>query len=227
MLEIDRYPVELRREVKVAVADVLTSKPLPTSPMTHKKGRTRQLPAEAPRILALYGKGRSGKTALAEFIGRRYADVAHVDFSAAMIAEVNELLDGTGHRLDDRNKANARYRALLQAWAQGRRFEDPDYWLQRVHARVAAARSHGAELVVVAGLREPREKEAIERWGGEVWKIVRPGVKVAGAAAKHRNETALYHVPDSEFAHVIVNTEGGYLSFLRKVRAGLHERNSG
>lgn len=179
------------------------------------------LPAKIPGLIAIYGKKRTGKTTVADFLTRHYAGVVQVAFSGPMIDELNRYLDGTGHQITDVNKADPRYRYLVQMWAQARRFEDPDYWNKRVLEAVRAKAATGVRLVVASGLREPEEKFAIERAGGEVWKVTRPGLEAGSEIVDvHYNELALDAMPDFEFNRVFVN-DGSLLHLCRRVVADL------
>ena len=129
------------------------------------------------------------------------------------------------HVLDDENKVDPRYRYLLQMWGQARRFEDPRYWLDQLEdLYLQTVGSDSAQLVLMPGLREPAEKDEVERLGGEVWKLVRPGLPDdQDVTSRHPNETALDDMPDSAFARVIVNDAPDLIGWCRTIEEALHE----
>lgn len=68
-----------------------------------------------------------------------------------------------------------RMRVLLQWWGTDyRRAENPDYWVNRVRRMVADGQWY------VTDVRFPNEVEMIRAAGGEVWRIVRPGIERMG-----------------------------------------------
>ena len=75
------------------------------------------------------------------------------------------------------------FRKLLQLWGtEYRRRQDPDYWVKRLEAKL-----HGLERVVIDDVRFPNEVEMIQRLGGKVIRIDRPGP----AESTHASEIEL------------------------------------
>jgi len=70
-----------------------------------------------------------------------------------------------------------------------RRGFDPDIWIKSVEWKIMAPGS--PDLWVIPDVRFPNEAEAIKRWGGEVWRIDRPGIENAIATASHTSETSM------------------------------------
>jgi hypothetical protein len=216
-LEIDTYPEDVRERLLQALAAVLAMEPLPPHVVGHEHLGTHPLPAGMPKLVALHGKKRCGKTSMAEFLEERYQGVVQLGFSAPMIVETNEYLAPFGHVIDDVNKADPRYRFLLQMWAEARRVEDPNYWVGPLSQACQAALETGARLILMPGLRELLEKDTVEALGGEVWKIVNPNLPPEDEARQHPIETALDHLPDEAFAKVLVNDAPNLLEWCRVV----------
>ena len=75
------------------------------------------------------------------------------------------------------------FRQLLQLWGtEYRRLQDPDYWVKRLEAKL-----HGLERVVIDDVRFLNEVEMIQRLGGKVIRIDRPGP----AESTHASEIEL------------------------------------
>ena len=75
------------------------------------------------------------------------------------------------------------FRQMLQLWGtEYRRRQDPDYWVKRLEAKL-----HGLERVVIDDVRFPNEVEMIQRLGGKVIRIDRPGP----AESTHASENEL------------------------------------
>lgn len=252
-LQIDRYPDELRGRVFEAVQTVLDSQPLPPGPTRKQRQPRHQLPGQAPFLVAAYGKKRAGKTTVADFLAIHFQEVTEISFSSPMIEEVNSFLAHSGHLITDHNKADVRYRFLLQVWAEARRFEQADYWTERILGSARSALDGGARMVIAAGLRQPDEMEAFYAHGGEVWKVARvascsvcgarvdephePGCREEGyghsdapsdeRTERHYTEIALDEMPDERFSLVIEN-DGDLLALCSKaITAVTLERREG
>lgn len=230
-LAIETYPQQLREDTLQAIEQVAMMAPLLLTPLNPKSPASLILPERIPRLIAIYGKKRTGKTSLADYIVRNYASVIQIDFSSVIIEEINDYLatwkpwseEPSKHIIDDANKADPRYRSLLQMWAQGRRFENPRYWLEKLNARCAEMQGDN-RLILMAGLREPAEKEEIERLNGEVWKVTRPNLpEDKDKTSLHINETALDGTADEEFARVIINESNDLSDWEGVIKKTLHE----
>ena len=87
------------------------------------------------------------------------------------------------------------YRQILQLWGtEYRRRQDPDYWVKRLGAQM-----DGLERVVIDDVRFPNEVEMIQRLGGKVIRIDRPGT----VESTHASENELNDF--DEWDGVIVN----------------------
>jgi hypothetical protein len=221
-------PSDVRRELVRAVTDVLALEPLPTTPQNDWHHGHRALPDHLPRIVAVYGGKRTGKTSFADFLQRRYAGVHQLGFSVPMIVEANEYLAPYGHVVDDVNKADLRYRYLIQMWATARRAEDPHYWIGPLESEIERALGEGARLVLLPGIRDPLEWDAIERSGGEIWKVVNPNVAEDDSpTSSHPIEHALDHKRDDEFTRLIVNDARSLLGWCRIAAAEIEASPAG
>ncbi len=78
-----------------------------------------------------------------------------------------------------------------------------DYAIRKARERLAFYRSDG---VVITDVRFKNERDAIWKAGGKVWRIVRPGAGLIGAAASHVSETEL--TDDMAYDRVINNNDG-------------------
>jgi hypothetical protein len=77
--------------------------------------------------------------------------------------------------------------------------------------------------VVISDVRYEDELYAIRAEGGALWRIVRPGAGLAGAAGQHTSETSLEKVPDETFDVVLENNgDRGHLR--RLVEKAVHLR---
>lgn len=228
-LHLGTYSPALEKDVLKAINQVAAIDPLPLVAKVPQKEQKEPLPAGLPKLIAIYGKKRAGKTSLADTVEERYSGVSQIAFSSLIIEEVNDYLatlPGKTHVIDDENKADPRYRYLLQMWGQARRFEDPRYWLDQLDDLYRQALAQGnTKLVLMPGLREPAEKAEVERLGGEVWKITKPDIGLQDATSLHPNETALDNVPNAAFARIVVNDAPDATGWSAIVDKTIHEYN--
>lgn len=213
-----------RDELLAALDAVYGLEPQPHGRPRRKHNFGKILPADAPAILGVGGKRKTGKTTVADLIERRYAGSVQVGFSAGIIAEANAYfaMNAVKHHLTDENKIHPLYRQLLQAWAQAGRKIDSGYLSRRMVETAETLLNEGHSLVIASGLREPDEIEAIHSADGHVWRVVRPGLKPETAADFHVNETALDEVPDEVFDAVIIN-DGSLLNLARATVAAFEQ----
>lgn len=213
-----------RDDLLAALAAVYRLEPQDPGQRRRKHSFGKPLPADAPSILGVGGKRRTGKTTVADLIERRYAGAVQVGFSAGIIAEANTyfLLHGLKHHLTDENKIHPVYRQLLQAWGQAGRALDRGYLSRRMIETAETLLNEGHSIVIASGLREPDEIEAIHGADGQVWRVVRPGLKPETDADFNKNETALDEVPDEVFDAVIVN-DGNLLNLARATVAAFEQ----
>jgi hypothetical protein len=175
-----------------------------------------------PLIFGIGHRARQGKDVVASAIAKHFAkdyDIRVYSFAAELKREVNEAAEAAGgmrelfHLLptpswvkydltapmDDPLCPLGKQRELLQWWgAEYRRAQNPDYWVERLAARLEEDK---LEIAVISDMRFPNEMKLCKAYG-ETIKVVRPGY---ASPNLHISEEALAHVPDSEWSAVIVN----------------------
>lgn len=167
-------------------------------------------------LIGLYSPAaQSGKTAVANVLATE--GFARVPFAAPLKRMACEFLENLGYPEGEAARVvfvdkhevipqlGVTVRHLLQTLGTewGRTCIDPDVW---IHCWAAQARKH--QLVVADDVRFPNEAQAIIKRGGQLWKIVRPGLE---HDRSHASEGGLDDYDD--FTHVIHND--GSLSDLR------------
>lgn len=82
-----------------------------------------------------------------------------------------------------------RPRFIAQTWGtELRRAQDPLYWVKKLQAELVDAKSRGFGLAVVTDVRFENEAEMIKAAGGDIWKVVRPGMPPLRAGSTHQSE---------------------------------------
>lgn len=164
-------------------------------------------------IIGISGYARSGKDTVASILeNAAYEKVAFADkprqallalnpiifFDTISFQPVryNEILDMVGYE-----RAKTLYpeiRHLLQRFTTqvGRDLINKNIWVDLVIPDIT--RSTNSNFVI-SDCRFPNEAAAIKEAGGQIWRVVRPGVE---AANKHVSEHAL---EGYEFDHLVVN----------------------
>ncbi len=160
------------------------------------------------RIVALTGKAWSGKDTVAGFLGGKV-----MPFAGPIKEFCQQVFDFSDAQIwgpsQERNKPDVRYRRLIGYYADdtpqheyltpryalqtlgtewGRDcFEDiwADLGMRRAKAYLA---THPLETVVIPDCRFVNEARAVRAAGGQVWRIVRPGAGLSGAASAHQSE---------------------------------------
>ena len=216
-LLVDSYPSELAAEVRQAVTTVLSSEPIAPKAVFEPQPGLRPLPETAPTIIGLSGYPRSGKDVAANYLIETYASVAKVNFSDPIIDEVNSFLSPHGHQINESNKSQPMYRALLQSWGTARRVEDEGYWVDSLRARVRDL-SVDNRLVLVCGLRALSDAALVEELGGQHWRVVRPGNDYQ---AEHAIERQLDDLSDDEVVVVENGDEGNLASYQSNIDEAL------
>lgn len=124
-----------------------------------------------PQVIGLCGKRRHGKDTVADHLVREHGAVK-LGFGNAVLADLEEVL---GLSLGpDYESAKAANLALMQDWGLARRRADRDYWVKKLEALIHGL--VGVDLVAVSGVRAENEIAMVHRFGGQVWRIVRPGL---------------------------------------------------
>jgi hypothetical protein len=176
------------------------------------------------RIIGLTGYSQVGKDTVAGILKEEgYRRLAFADSIRAVLYATNPIVPDGDHdfvrlqNLVDRigweraKVENAEVRRLLQQSGQMQRIlVADDIWIRATFRDLRLSRSY-----VVSDVRLPNEVDAIRERGGEVWRVVRPGV---GPVNGHLTETALdgYTAVD----YTVVN-DGSLVDLEHRVRWGL------
>ncbi len=157
------------------------------------------------KIIGISGKAGAGKdTAAARLIAEHgFVRIAFADAlkagAQAMFGFDYEQINGSKKEIvDERYGKSPRQIMQLLGTEFGRKLVCDDVWLRVMRARLDAwAHVH----VVIPDVRFPNELEAVQAWGGQVWRVERPGV---AAVNPHPSETAL---DDAKFDRRLVNNQ--------------------
>lgn len=141
----------------------------------------KELPDGAPRVLGLVGFLRAGKDEVADYLQASRQGVFRMAFSDPIISECNHFLRSLGHTIVEANKDS--YRILLQEWSMARRQEKETYWSDLLRQEIEGALQKN-RMVVLSGARLPADVQLIDEYGGELWRVIRPG----GRRSDHPNE---------------------------------------
>ena len=100
-------------------------------------------------------------------------------------------------------------RQILQWWGtEYRRAQQPDYWVQRLQAKVQELQATGISHIIVTDVRFADEADCIRALGGQIWRIHRPNYTPAGTG--HVSE-----VTGEEFAPEVTIRNEGSMELLR------------
>lgn len=160
-------------------------------------------------IIGLSGKARSGKDTVAEMIQGYDSTFKRIAFADSLKDAACAIFDW-----DDRHRHGELKERLDSGFKTSPRaaFQDLGQWVREhfgedTWVKSAMKKAAVYENVVVPDVRYPNEVKAIERLGGQVWRVERPGIDGVRA---HQSETAL---DDWPFKARIYNT--GSLEDLR------------
>lgn len=217
-LDIDHYPAELADEVAAAVINVVRAEPIEGQAAIVPKPGVKPLPDSAPEIIGLSGYPRAGKDVAANYLIENYRSVAKINFSDPIIDEVNQFLAPLGHQINEGNKSEPIYRALLQVWGTARRVEDENYWVDRLRDRVQQLSAEN-RLVLVCGVRALSDAQLVEDVGGQHWRVSRPGNDYQ---AEHTIERQLDHLDDDSFVLIENDSEGDLAAYYDNIEAALN-----
>ena len=175
-------------------------------------------------LIGLHGKAQSGKSTVAEHLFTHGFD--EMTFAYPLKELVVDLFDLSWDQVLDeelKEKIDLRYgmsprRMLQHLGTDVFRQMYPNIWIDHLVRRAKRLKKTGqGERLVVSDVRFKNEKEAIEKEGGHVWKIVRgnnPGS--ASGFEGHASECDLDSVPDSDFSAVLVAESGDIKGLLGK-----------
>jgi hypothetical protein len=158
-------------------------------------------------IIGLCGAAGSGKNAAAYHLCRRYG-ATQFAFADPLYAAISAITGLSVAELQDRRRKEtelewlpASPRRLLQTigteW--GRETIHPEIWIMATLRRIDSSE---AGVAVVTDVRFDNEAEAIQRRGGAVWRIVRPGAGLSGLEGTHSSERG---IPESLVDDEILN----------------------
>lgn len=142
-----------------------------------------------PNIIGLAGYAQSGKDTVASILIEEYGyrRMAFADKIRAILYDLNPDVEGLDLKFFvdndgwDETKSIPQVRKLLQDLGVAVRSHiHPDVWVSAVLDHI-----HPAEKVVITDVRFINEADYITRMGGQLWRVIRPGV---GAVNDHISE---------------------------------------
>lgn len=232
------YGPTMQADTLEALRDVLATDPNGTDwdrePYPRSGSHLPPPTPTAPALMGITGLAQSGKDVLADLAQESFGGVDRFAFSDTILPEVNAYVNQFGYHVDHHNKTEPHWRRLLQAWGSGRRIEDPDYWVRKIHAKIAEHQASGASMVIVTGLRvteDPdtgeislRDLDALREVGGHIWNAHRPS-NPNNTGHGHHNERALSTLSPDDFEGWILNAvEGDLGAYKANIHAALHGR---
>ena len=172
-------------------------------------------------IVGLAGKARSGKDTVGSHLINDHG-FHHTYFAKSLKEACRSIFHLTHAELwgEDKGRRNdfwdATPRHLLQQVGTEvmRTHFDPEIWVKSVECEIRQWPTHNW---VITDVRFPNEAEAVKRWGGRVYRIVRPGAEdeIEPEAAAHSSETAL---DDYESWDGIILNDWDIPALLQRVR---------
>lgn len=191
------------------------------------------------RLIGLSGKAGSGKDTVAGFLP---GNVVRMSFADPLKKFCQEVFDFSDAQVfgpsSERNKPDIRYPrqdgyltpryALQTLGTEWGRNCFADVWaVLGVRKALKYLKEFPEDTVVFSDCRFVNEAQAIRSAGGEVWRIVRPGAQLAGAAGSHPSEM---EQESAEFEALVSATINNFASLplLREmVRARFDGRDCG
>ena len=182
------------------------------------------------KVIGISGKAESGKDTAAGFIIEVFERPRRTAFADDLKLQALEAWDTERHPyahllplLDDDGKlrvadnlkqGNAAFRSFLQDFGQGKRREDPEYWVRRAFAR-HEARHHGRPMVI-PDVRYVNEADEVLARRGILLRIERPSHqnRLTEAQRLHPSECDLDDY--EKFTAILVNN-GDPVAFLGQV----------
>ena len=173
-------------------------------------------------LIGLCGAAGSGKDSVARFL----AGYRQVAFADPLYECVSTITGIPVEKLKDRAVKEAVIpwtgkspRQMLQTlgteWGRGTVHDE--LWVRALFNRIAGDLACGLDTAIT-DVRFANEAVAIRERGGEVWRVVRPGVScLSGEAASHASEAG---IPDEMVSRVILN-DGSLDDLKRAVQRGI------
>ena len=132
-------------------------------------------------VVGLAGYTGAGKTAIVRALVARYGCevVAFSDTIKEAAILIWDLSEAQAYRereaVDERYGLTPRY-ILQKLGSEVGRAVWPDTWIECTRRRMEfLVDMEGASSILVDGVRFPNEVDAVHRWGGQVWRVDRPG----------------------------------------------------
>jgi hypothetical protein len=173
-------------------------------------------------LIGLCGAAGSGKDSVASFL-TGYRKVAFADPLYECVSAITSI---PVEQLKDRVVKEAVIpwigkspRQMLQTLGTewGRDTIHSEIWVRATHNRISGDLGGGANIAIT-DVRFTNEAGLVLECGGEVWRVVRPGlVCLAGETATHSSEAG---IPDSMVSRVILN-DGTLDDLKRKVEEAI------
>lgn len=149
------------------------------------------------KLIGLIGALQSGKDTVYQTVAALEPPhaVLRVAFADALKGEVAHACGVTREFIEAHKPA---FRPVLQWWGTDfrRTFSGTDYWVGRIRATLEAIPHLHPRVraVFLTDVRFPNEAALVRDRGGQIVRVVRPGLQ-APAAAAHASETALADWP--------------------------------
>jgi hypothetical protein len=172
-------------------------------------------------LIGLHGKAQSGKSTVAEHLFKHGFN--EVTFAFPLKNLVVDLFDMSWDQVIDndfKERIDLRYgmspRKILQYLGTDVfRQMYPNIWIDYLIRKINKLKE--TNKTVVSDVRFKNEKDAIEKEGGYVWKIVRRGSSGPSSGFEgHASECDLDSVPDSDYSAVLVAESGDIEGLLGK-----------
>lgn len=194
------------------------------TPLDLPEALREKLPWRKPTLIALTGRAGSGKDLAAAMLGMvgykrfGFADEVRREVKYSLTWKMNlpkmpDLIFAHWLEVSDpwEKPASEPTRAVLQWWGtEYRRAQDPKYWIKKLESKVAEE-----PKVVISDLRFLNEADWIEKWGGVIWRVDRPGVP----QMTHVSETELEQIkPDR-----VINNSGDLQQLKDQILEALEE----
>jgi hypothetical protein len=175
---------------------------------------SRPLPKTASSILAIQGYPHSGKDVIAEYICAEFSLAVRFAFSDFLIGYANEILLPFQKQIRPDTKSLVECRTLLQQLGIYLRKVDPNVLVNPVEQKITTLKAAGARLVIVTGMRDVVEYQALRALSSEIWRVYRPGNTYRAMSSI---EQALDNIDDSEFEAVLYNDIEGNLTNYHRI----------
>lgn len=160
-------------------------------------------------VIGLTGRKQSGKDTACSALAEAFLCPMRFAFGDPLKHEVAAACDVT---IEYINAHKDLFRPMLQWWGtEFRRGQDPDYWVRILTSAIAQEIKYGVTIpfappglypIIVTDVRYPNEADMIKRFGGEVWRIVRP------ALANEDQHISEHAMDDYSADRLLVNGDG-------------------